>query len=276
MHWSRTSSLVRSPLVRLAAAVPTVGYFVLYGDAFADMFSFTDKLGSEYLFLSAQMKVRMLYYGGLCIGVALLIYLWRCPEICKRNQTKHEAHDEFVRIGGSTFITLNVERVDELNRQLDKEEFQSILYLTTFLVSEIYGELDAAEQQLIQDEMLPNIAGEQTLSGQHGDDELRKMLSGLVIEQRDSSNALTEGYREFYNTFLHLHYANASRSPKVRDTAKLLYGFFSAMAERSRRFSQLVVWNLSVAGIVLASLPAVDVFMQVVLTDTGLISLIRP
>ena len=104
--WSVSGVLIRSPLVRLAAAVPTIGYFVLYGDAFREMFDFTASFGAEYLLFSAQTKVRLVYYGGVMIGLALLLYIWRCPDICKRLFSEIDAKTEYTSVGSAGDVAL--------------------------------------------------------------------------------------------------------------------------------------------------------------------------
>ena len=134
LRWSQSSLLIRSPLVKIAAAVPMVGYIILYGDAFNDMFNFSSALGAEYLLFDPVLKVRMLYYGGLLIGASLLLYLWRCPTICKRIFSSFDAKDEFMRVGGASDLTF------ENSDVFDDEDRLKVWFKTASLLATDEGD----------------------------------------------------------------------------------------------------------------------------------------
>ena len=259
--------------MRIAAAVPTIGYFVLYGDAFSEMFSFTDTLGAEYLIFSASEKVRMLYYGGILIGAALLIYLWRCPAICKRVHSTHEAKDEFMRLGGASDLVFDNKFVfdDEISNYFPT--YYSLIHLSNHLAAEIWRLMDADARQKTS----------YVSSGKFfGTIELQKISEVELLECMkrksigEAGSKVDPNYAEFFDALILMNYDAVKNREGIRDTAKSLYGFRYMAQAAKRSYSQLAVRCLSYAGVILAALPAFDVFLQVVLTDFGVVSLGAP
>ena len=277
LKWSNSAFLIRSPVVRLAAAVPMLGYVVLYGDAFADLFDFTDSLGGEYLLFNAQLKARLVYYGSILIALALLIYRCRCPAICRRLNSKHDARDEYSRIGTIRDLLMNPLANSGFNSRVTHDALaqyvSSVVFLTTSLINSMSPEQKGRfYRRTLQGPTYDNVEHSETA-----------YLSAWLAEQEAFAfeetppktwNELVEYQRSFYPYYLHaltFHFHFTETSRKIRDRAADVYVTRYGIFNTANVLSQILVFLLSSIGVLLAFLPALDVLLQVALTDLGII-----
>jgi hypothetical protein len=269
MNWTKASKLVRSPIVRLAAAVPTVGYFILYGDAFAGMLDFTDSLGASHFILPADVKLRMLYYGGFLIGAALIAYLWKCPDYCKRIPNIKLAEDEFLRTGGVDDLYVHAGLFEGLKSYAVISYSERLQLECTRLLREIFRERGYGALQ-------------EYMEGDHADffeswdapalnePALRDYLYAnehlVLIGDRYQLDPL---FTQFVNAVVGDNYYRYSGNAAVKSAAKDLYIAFYEIAEATYPTTQRIVYVSSRVGVALAALPAIDVFLQVVIGDVG-------
>lgn len=80
--WKHVKHLLRLPAARLTLFVPLAAYLIIYSSEFEHWFDFA-KLGEPFLF-SADQKLRMIYYGGICVLIANAIFWLACPALAKQ------------------------------------------------------------------------------------------------------------------------------------------------------------------------------------------------
>ncbi|WP_414474313.1 hypothetical protein [Microvirga sp. M2] len=102
-HWSELRSIGNSRIVQLAGIIPVVGYMILFNETLLELIksspfyvpssidliesphaSFLDKLNS--------LRLYALYFGFFIIGIASLVYQWKCPSLVK----KYADVDDFI------------------------------------------------------------------------------------------------------------------------------------------------------------------------------------
>ena len=84
-HWADYSGLFTGNLARVSAFVPLLGYLIIFNDGISQHLTF-EKLApksAEITFFSGQMRLRLIYFGLIFLGVAELIYLMRRPQVMK-------------------------------------------------------------------------------------------------------------------------------------------------------------------------------------------------
>ncbi len=276
--WSHASFLVRSPLVRIAATVPMAGYIILFGDAFdgafGKLFDFTGALGSSHLLFSSEWKLRMVYYGGLIIGASLLIYILRCPSLSKRNHSDTEAIDEFNRTGiiNDLLVEPHASREHKLDlvfaRQFEPAAIRLIIAMS------MNCEIETREKVLRVNQPGPILAGIDP-QAMRQPDALRLHLNNVTTQARegnsDGVNETQESFISFYNSAVQIMYHESAESTAVRDAARNVAAHKFGRAEHLNPLSRFLVWSLSMAGVSLAAMPALDVLLQVGLGDLGLL-----
>lgn len=109
--WPDYVWLLNSWLAKAALLVPAIGYAIIFNDAIAQHISF-EILASQaprWGFLTGDMRLRMLYFGAMFLGVANFLYLvWR-PYVMKLGATQ----DEYVGRAMDGFTVLDFRRVNE-------------------------------------------------------------------------------------------------------------------------------------------------------------------
>lgn len=80
--WSRIRVVGNAPVVRVAAAIPFVGYIILLNER---IYSFT-QVHSEFSVFSKQApwNLLLLYFGSIFTGLGAIVYAARCPAFLKR------------------------------------------------------------------------------------------------------------------------------------------------------------------------------------------------
>ncbi|AXE63568.1 hypothetical protein BBF93_04550 [Hyphomonas sp. CACIAM 19H1] len=95
--WRASGLILRSPLVRIVAIIPAIGYAILYSDQLAEFLRDQQTLGGDLLF-DAQLRMHLLYLGAIFILIAWAIYAARCPETVKRFNRPADYVDEVLRL----------------------------------------------------------------------------------------------------------------------------------------------------------------------------------
>lgn len=87
--WSYASALTRTRLPQFASLVPILGYAVLWGDAFQTWVMRFSVFGPPLLF-STLTRIYLLYLGGVCILVGLVIFWLFCPRPLRLYRSRRE------------------------------------------------------------------------------------------------------------------------------------------------------------------------------------------
>ncbi|MEL8055762.1 MAG: hypothetical protein AAGK66_06390 [Pseudomonadota bacterium] len=262
ISWEKASIIIKSPLVRLAAVVPTLGYVVLYGDQFSSLLEFTKAFdGREGLF-SASEKSRMLYYGGLLIFCALVVYLLRCPAICKRNDNLYEALDEYARIGTEKQI-----------RQANIAAFHGSLTVkhdTQFMhaIIELSIALNDYFKTTTVKPIAPSTVNDDNNSPTYSHQSIRSILDDY---NKYGLSLLDDEYHpEIVRECINFNIDNMRFFRELGDSKTVAFNLieqFYAYQSRQRKFSAIIVLVLSITGTGLFGLPSVDIFTQILITD---------
>jgi hypothetical protein len=81
--WSRIRGIGNSPAVRVAAAIPFVGYIILLNDRLADFMTVYPAL-SVFSTATPPWNLICLYFGSFLTGLGAIVYAIRCPDFLKR------------------------------------------------------------------------------------------------------------------------------------------------------------------------------------------------
>jgi len=262
MQWSHSSFLIRSPLVRAAALVPTLGYVLLYGGVFSDLFDFTGALGEHAWTLSPSTKVRFLYYGGLMVLFALGLYLWRCPEICKRLHSYEQARDEFSRIGSPHDIHLILNRLEFRWRSHVFGHHEGLYPLARHLITHA----DLGERNNIVAAATGGGFIFKPITKQSAENAIAIFASAHLLEpQRDKDQAQALYLVGVLATqkLLERYFDN----PQTKEFSQLFYADQYSVFDLSRQVSQRVVKYASILGVGLVAIPTLDVLLHVMVMD---------
>lgn len=82
ISWNKVKNSVQSPLFKTVSIVPIVGYLIIYGDQFQNWFDLS--VIGEDLWLTGEARLRLLYYGGVCMVLAMIGQFLFCPLIIKQ------------------------------------------------------------------------------------------------------------------------------------------------------------------------------------------------
>lgn len=114
LPWRRIEVVLASPFVRVTALIPVIGYLIVYGDAFQDWFKPSSIGGS--LFLSGDLRLRFLYYGGLMVIFALIIYWLFAPALIRRFKDELHLRDYFYASGMPADILEAIHELEKMAR----------------------------------------------------------------------------------------------------------------------------------------------------------------
>lgn len=81
--WSFPASILRSPVLRIVALIPALGYTVLYSNQLHQFLDDTEVLGRAAIFSQLE-RMHLLFFGAMLVLVAFVIYLVACPEQVRR------------------------------------------------------------------------------------------------------------------------------------------------------------------------------------------------
>lgn len=87
-HWEDYSFLFRGSVARAAATVPIVGYLIIFNDGLSQYLTF-EKLAPKahsYEFISNIVRLRLVYFGLVLLGIAETVYLIKRPYVIKLGQ----------------------------------------------------------------------------------------------------------------------------------------------------------------------------------------------
>lgn len=99
--WHKLDTLANGPLVRLAIAIPLVGYLVIFNDAILQNLSFIQLTGRETPFIfETKTRLRMIYFGLIFLALGNIWYLYRRPGVL----TLAISPDEYVHFGIKNFV----------------------------------------------------------------------------------------------------------------------------------------------------------------------------
>jgi hypothetical protein len=84
-RWSALRAVGNSPAVKLSALFPFVGYLLTFSDL---VFKYIAPTGS-YIerFTDPMWSLKILYLGLFFVGLASIIYSWKCPNIIKAHSS---------------------------------------------------------------------------------------------------------------------------------------------------------------------------------------------
>lgn len=95
-RWSDYSRLLDGWFAKAAVAVPFVGYLILFNDTVANRISFHSLTNSEggFFGLTSGARLKFVYLGLVCLGVANIVYFVRRPYVLKlgRDQPEYVEH----------------------------------------------------------------------------------------------------------------------------------------------------------------------------------------
>lgn len=274
--WSRAAILVRSPIARLAASVPLLGYLVLYGDQFQGIFSFSEgALKTEVLWLDTAARTRLLYYGALLIAIAVGIYLFRCPDICRRHKNHQLAVDEFVRIGSSEDILSAIKPIPSTtgDAPLMTEMQKAIEDLARAISYKAKGAL--GDQAVIATwpatEFLQAATPKAIMQNEGSELHYVKLTdfvdAMITIDTHSEFSRNVDFKLSLRKNFLFSIYSIRDRVPQVAmDENQLMRTHFESFNQKNP-VSIVFVATLSVVGLFLTALPAADVLNALVCKD---------
>ena len=274
LTWSNSTFLIKSPLVRIAATVPLLGYVILYGDAFSEIefFSFTDRLGADGFLFDSQTKVRMLYYGGLCILISFLIYLAACPRMCKRLASVEEARDEGSRALEPEYIRSLYSKGYLLffNPDHSPAVIEYVRELAFELIDDLVNALDTSDLKDIAEYN----GNKYTQFEQNGECE-GKLRSYVRIIFKTAAKMNSDGQTEAEilehagMSLVEPYLAKYIDAPRVRTRCISIFVAAYVHVNQRRKPFALLVLLTSVTGLALTVLPSLDVLLQVLSVDLG-------
>jgi len=90
--------MTRHPLSRSALYMLPVGYLILWSDAFSELFRFS-KLGPEYLWLSTDVRLYLVYFGALFVALGTAIVFVHGPSVCRKFESSGDYFAAIVSSG---------------------------------------------------------------------------------------------------------------------------------------------------------------------------------
>lgn len=95
--WRRSTRILRSPAIRVTALIPVLGYLIIFSSEMSGWLN-TSVVGETFL-LSPTDKIRMIYYGGAALVLALIIHTFWCPRTIKEFDNAALAMEDFWQDG---------------------------------------------------------------------------------------------------------------------------------------------------------------------------------
>ena len=242
-YWSSISGWLSSPIFKVVGSLPIVGYLVLYSEAFDNWF---ELIGiGEDLFLSGPIRLRMLYYGGVLMLLALGLNQVLSPKVTRRFRSDDDFVEHVARNPRPTWL---IEAIRDLWR-LDyfrshsvfkgfQPEREAELQVFSQRLHEVFhqsGRPDLALPKAIESRSFARLAEDELQSG--------------IIESLDRWGEVSNRYQvqQACESLFRQQYAclNAYFRVKIR--------FLTAA--------------LAICGLILVAIPAIDTFLRVVLID---------
>lgn len=222
--WDELRTFGTSRLVQLTAVVPLIGYFLLLNDSLKPFYQllFEDE--------PSVWRLYSLYFGFCFLGVASLLFSWRCPSEIKQHGAAYEFVDKQKDI-------MHIEREEEM-----------IAALLRDYVEIKYGETDMLESALL-----------------YVDDVIRNAYIARTNDFSPSINLSGDpppkpSERSYdMSTFANLKYNEISDRGRVG----VMRDYFVMLKSRSPRWRIYIFW-LYIIGFVLVGAPALFTFAAVV------------
>ena len=155
INWEHSAAILKSPVLRSAALLPLIGYLILLSESVATSLKFVG-LDRTILF-ETEVKLHLLYYGGVLVLLSLFQYWIFCPQTNKRFANVHLLRDKFVRSGsirevGSAVREIFEKKLDRYrSRPGDKEASDHLWVTLDFYASElVYETCDTMNQSVFK------------------------------------------------------------------------------------------------------------------------------
>ena len=227
--WTWITKVIQSPVFRISSFLPVVGYMILYGDAFQGWFRFS-VLGDE-LVLSPSLRLHFLYWGGILIFAATAIQAFFCPALIKRFPDQDAYVDNFIIAYSPRPV---VEAVNSLSRLTAGHHSRAARFTNLFNpIAKSVGSSDKVFLSLVG-----------------------KGVKDLNREELDKLN-------------VSLRYLLASTTYRVEAQKHCvsLIEYNHAIQTAARPTIRILTVALALVGILLASLPAFETFLRVIILD---------
>lgn len=139
INWPTAARLAQHPLTRSALLMLSVGYLVLWSDAFSELFRFQEQL-STYGFFKTETRLRLVYFGAISVVFGIVIFEYYCPFVCKHNKDKEEYFSNIIQHHNITQLREAIDRINIDRRFLikgsDTEELNLKGWMKPFYVNE--------------------------------------------------------------------------------------------------------------------------------------------
>jgi hypothetical protein len=107
--WHPSTRILRSSAIRAIALIPVLGYLIIFSSELSGWLN-TTVIGDTFL-IEPTTKIRMLYYGGVTLFVALLLHSKFCPDTVKNFDNAALAMDDFWRDGSPRKAHVAIQRL---------------------------------------------------------------------------------------------------------------------------------------------------------------------
>ena len=279
IDWKLAGYLLSSPLVRSAALLPVFGYLIVFStevQGWLDM----GVLGQQFV-LSHELKLRLLYYGGVLVVVGLVIYALRCPPLIKKYKDESELHLAPTRVSASDELDrmikswIDISLSDVGDHSLDANfPYFAFGYCEQIL----HGSDRDFDRAIRRTDSLrfgrPRPRGPQHESSRDGLIEFLKSYFDKIKEENSRSEISDQETTHAVNALgIVNQMARVTRiTGSALEIAHILYRIEFLRERFSRKFSAYLTVLLSGTGLMLMIVPAVETLLQIVLIDTGLLS----
>ena len=113
MRWETVKGIANNDFTRVVGLIPIAGYLILFNDEIAAMLSFDALAGvagadRSPFFLSGLTKLRLVFFGSLCVLCSFLTYRLFRPEIMEIAKNELE-FSELVRLRYSVYELAHIE-----------------------------------------------------------------------------------------------------------------------------------------------------------------------
>jgi hypothetical protein len=89
LRWSLISKFMKTRISQAAAAIPLIGYALLWSQEFSDYFVLRSVLGDGIWFDTTD-RLLLIYFGSLLLAAAWAVYLFFCPALLKSTPDVNE------------------------------------------------------------------------------------------------------------------------------------------------------------------------------------------
>ena len=265
-NWRVVSLVLSSPIVKASVLVPLVGYLLIYssGENGAPHPPWLNTLGlsGEPFWFSADAKLRMMYYGGILIMSAILVYWWKCPDQIKNHSTASEARSSFVRDANPAVVHQANERITRsfLNNKSGRPSEQTSRHSNLVKTNAMMAVLDYYSSCY-------KVSADQN-NARFSLDELKRFEEGIYTNFESFEQAYKQ-FNKLNQDCLHIHSRWNDFSSLRRRGAEVIHKDYKVL-ERSEFHYLCGAVLLTLGGAVLLVLPAIETFAHVISIDVGM------